>query len=429
MKNRKQIVLSAVVVMAALAVTGLTLRDEDAAATDGSMEGHNHAAMGAGGEQRPVRLASEDARRIGVTFATVEHRGLDLSVEALGTVTYDETRVVTVNPKIDGWVEELFVDFTGAPVERGQPLLAVYSPMLVSAQEELVLSARLAREAGDGRASENARALLESARRRLAYWDIPDDEIRRVEETGEITKALTLRSPASGVVVEKNVVEGDRIMPGMTVYRVADLSRVWVEADVFEKDLGLVSEGQDATARLEAYPGRTFAARVTYVYPTVSMESRTGRVRLELPNPGLDIKPGMYARIVLDVPPTAPTLVVPRSAVLSTGPRSLVFVQSADGSLVPREVTPGRTVGRDVEVVAGLQAGERVVSSAAFLVDAESNLGALTAGMDEAGDGSVDDPSGHDLGAMEGAAESTDHPGHDMGTMEGATEPTDHSAH
>jgi Cu(I)/Ag(I) efflux system membrane fusion protein len=287
-----------------------------------------------------------------------------------------------------------------------------------------VLSARLVREAGDGRASENARTLLESARRRLAYWDVPEDEIRRVEETGEITKALTLRSPASGVVVEKNVVEGDRIMPGMTVYRVADLSRVWVEADVFEKDLGLVSEGQAATARLEAYPGRTFAARVTYVYPTVSMESRTGRVRLELPNPGLDIKPGMYARIVLDVPSTAPTLVVPRSAVLSTGPRSLVFVQSADGSLVPREVTPGRTVGRDVEVVDGLEVGERIVSSAAFLVDAESNLGALTAGMDQAEDG----PAGHDMEGMNDGP-TADHTGHDTGAMQGATEPTDHSAH
>jgi len=406
MKNWKQVLLSGSVIATAVAVVGLTLRDPEAAQTGGEMEGHNHAAMGSGGEQNPVRLGEEDARRIGVTFATVEHRGLDLSVEALGTVTYDETRVVTVSPKIDGWVEELFVDFTGAPVERGQPLLAVYSPALVSAQEELVLAARLARDAGGGRASENARALLESARRRLAYWDVPEDEIRRIEETGEVAKALTMRSPASGVVVEKNVVEGDRIMPGMTVYRLADLARVWVEADVFEKDLGLVREGQSATVRLKAYPGRTFPARVTYVYPTVSMESRTGRVRLELPNPGMDIKPGMYARIALDVPTTSPTLVVPRSAVLSTGPRSLVFVRSADGSLVPTEVTQGRTVGRDVEIVAGLEAGQRVVSSAAFLVDAESNLGALTAGMDMGGvdSAAAADHSGHDMGAMEGGA-------------------------
>jgi Cu(I)/Ag(I) efflux system membrane fusion protein len=335
----------------------------------------------AGGEQRPVTLAPEDARRIGVTFADVERRVLALSVETLGTVAYDETRLANVNPKLEGWVERLFVDFTGAPVRRGEPLMSVYSPMLVSAQEELVLAARLLREAGEGRAADHARALLESARRRLAYWDVPEEEIRRVEETGVVTKTLTLRAPASGVVVEKNVVEGDRIMPGMTVYRIADLSHVWIEAEVFEKDLGLVREGQSATADFEAIPGRRFEALITYIHPTVSMESRTGRIRLELPNADGALKPGMYARISLGVPDAAPTLVVPRSAVLSTGSRSLVFVRSADGSLVARDVTAGRAVGRDVEILAGLDVGERVVSSAAFLVDAESNLGALTAGM------------------------------------------------
>jgi Cu(I)/Ag(I) efflux system membrane fusion protein len=382
MRNAKQITLSVSVVLAAVAVVGFQLASDEAASS-GDTESHDHAAMSAsaGGEQRPVTLAPEDARRIGVTFADVERRGLALSVETLGTVAYDETRLANVNPKLEGWVERLFVDFTGAPVRRGEPLMSVYSPMLVSAQEELVLAARLLREAGEGRAADNARALLESARRRLAYWDVPDEEIRRVEETGVVTKTLTLRAPASGVVVEKNVVEGDRIMPGMTVYRIADLSRVWIEAEVFEKDLGLVREGQSATADFEAIPGRRFEARITYVHPTVSMEGRTGRIRLELPNADGALKPGMYARISLEVPDAAPTLVVPRSAVLSTGSRSLVFVRGADGSLVARDVTAGRAVGRVVEILAGLDAGERVVSSAAFLVDAESNLGALTAGM------------------------------------------------
>ncbi len=211
------------------------------------MEGHNHAAMTAGGdEQKPVRLDAEGARRIGVTYATVERKQLPLFVEAVGTVAYDETRLATVNPKVAGWVEKLYVDFTGAPVKAGQPLMDVYSPALVSAQEELVLAARLVGQAGEGRASENALELLRSARRRLAYWDIPEEEIRRIEESGEPTKTLTLRAPASGIVVEKNVVEGDRIMPGMTVYRIADLSHVWIEADVFEKDLGHV----------DARPGR-----------------------------------------------------------------------------------------------------------------------------------------------------------------------------
>ena len=219
-----------------------------------------------------------------------------------------------------------------------------------------------------------------------------------------------VRAPASGVVVEKkNVVEGDRIMPGMTVYRIADLSRVWVEAEVFEKDLALVREGQAAQVSFEAYPGKAFAGKVTYVYPTVSVQSRTARVRVELANPGLTLKPGMFANVGLDVPPGAPTLVVPRSAVIATGERVLVFVQAADGMLMPREVQMGRTSGQLQELLAGVEAGERVVSSAAFLVDAESNLGSMTSmpGMDmgaPGGDTARDgmqgmegmDPSGHE---------------------------------
>jgi len=426
MKNWKQVALSVGVVATALGVVGFQLGDEGVGQDAEGMEGHDHAAMTAGSEQKPVVLSSEDARRIGVTFATVERRRLDLAVQALGTVAYDETGLATVNPKVDGWVEELFVDFTGAPVRKGQPLMSVYSPKLVSAQEELVLAARLLREAGRGRASDNARGLLESARRRLAYWDIPEEDVRRIEDTGEMTKTLTLRAPASGVVVEKNVVEGDRIGPGMSVFRIADLSRVWVEADVFEKDLALVREGQSATVSFEAFPGTTFAARVTYVYPTVSMDSRTGRIRLELPNPDQALKPGMYARIALDVPATEATLVVPRSAVLTTGERSLAFVRAEDGALVPREVTPGRTVGRDVEILAGLEPGDRIVSSAAFLVDAESNLGALTAGMDE-----MEGMDGTDgTGGMQGmdGMEDRDGPVDGMGDPTG-TPATDHSGH
>ena len=408
MKNGTQIGLSILVVVVAAGFVGIQLRGDSSVQQD-EMDGHNHAAMVAGGDQSPVLLSVEDGRRIGVTFASAERRPLAQTVEALGTVGYDETRHANVNPKIDGWIEELFVDFTGAPISKGQPLMAVYSPMLVSAQEELVLAARLLREAGEGRPTENARGLLESARRRLEYWDIPVGEIRRIEEAGEVARTVTLQAPASGIVVEKNVVEGDRIMPGMTLFRIADLSRVWIEADVFEKDLGMVREGQGATATFEALPGRSFAARITYVHPTVSMESRTGRIRLELPNPNGALKPGMYARVTLDIPAALPSLVVPRAAVLSTGVRSLVFVQGSDGALVAREVVPGRTEGRDVEILEGLSEGERVVSSAAFLVDAESNLGALTAGMEM--------PATPDtLDSMpEDSPVEMDHSQHDMG--------------
>ena len=182
------------------------------------------------------------------------------------------------------------------------------------------------------------------------------------------------------------MVEGDRIMPGMTLYRIADLSRVWIEGEVFEKDLAAVKVGQGVVAFFEAYPGESFTGRVTYVYPTVSVQSRTGRVRVELANPGLRVKPGMYAQLTLDVPPTEPTLVVPADAVVETGQRTLVFVVDGSGALLPREIRTGIRSGRLVEVLSGLAEGDRVVSSAAFLVDAESNLGTMTGGMDAPGE-------------------------------------------
>jgi Cu(I)/Ag(I) efflux system membrane fusion protein len=391
MTIRKDLTVGALLVAIAVAVVFLRLRATGG--TEAAAEGGGHAemaGMAGSGEMNPVVLDVEAGRRIGVGFATVELRPLPLSVRAVGTIVYDETRLVTVNPKVEGWVELLHVDFTGAPVSAGDPLLEVYSPMLVSAQEELILAARLVAEAAPGRAADNAAQLLESSRRRLAYWDIPEDEIRRIEQSGEPTKTLTLRAPASGIVVEKNVVQGDRIMPGMTLYRIADLSRVWIEADVFEKDLGLIAEGQRALTTFEAFPGQEFTGRVTYVYPTVSMQSRTARFRLELANPGLALKPGMYASITLQVPPAEPTTVVPRSAVIETGERALVFVQSADGTLRPREVTVGRTSGQLTQILAGLEAGEQVVSSAAFLVDAESNLGTMTGDLRGAAAGTPD---------------------------------------
>ena len=401
MSTRNQIILATALVVVAVSVVMYQMRGSEGGDVEAAADGHDHAAMlaAASGEAQPVVLDEEAARRIGVTLTTVEERVLPAYVRTVGTVTYDETSLSSVSPKIEGWVERLFVDFTGAPVRAGDPLMQIYSPALVSAQEELVLAARLVRDAGEGRAAENARELLASSRRRLAYWDISEDEIHRIEESGQPTKTLTLRAPNSGIVVEKSVVEGDRIMPGMTVYRIADLSTVWIEADVFEKDLGLVREGQGALISSDAYPGKTFTGRVTYVYPTVSLQSRTGHVRLELPNPEMILKPGMYVEIVLEATVLAPTLVVPRSAVIQTGERALVFSGGAEGALMPREVTPGRTSGRFMELLAGVEAGERVVSSAAFLVDAESNLGTMTGGLEAEGTGETDH-SGHDMGAV-----------------------------
>ncbi|HUG41799.1 MAG TPA: efflux RND transporter periplasmic adaptor subunit [Longimicrobiales bacterium] len=402
MTTKKQILLSLGLVAASiLAVAGFALATRgDAAGADGAAT-HDHAAMAAGGGQlQPVRLDAEAARRIGVTYATATSRSFARTVSTVGNVTYDETRLANVSPKIEGWVERLYVDFTGAPVRRGQPLLTIYSPMLVSAQEELILARRLGEQAAAGggeRATANARDLLESARRRLRYWDISEAQIRRIEESGTPQKTLVLHAPASGIVVEKMVVEGARIVPGMDVYRIADLSRLWVEGEVFEKDLSLVRPGQTARVTLEAYPGEVFTGRITFVYPTVSIESRTGRIRVELANPELRLRPGMYAKVELDAGDGRPALMIPRSAVHFTGERSLVFVRGDGDVLVPREITAGLVAGRDIEVLAGLREGEVVVSSANFLIDAEANMGSSMPDMDGPADGGAVPPpaTGH----------------------------------
>lgn len=409
MSTRKQVGLSVgLVALSLLVVAGFAYTGRGDTAQGTVADGHDHAAMTAGGDElRPVRLDAESARRIGVTYATATVRPVSRTVTTVGNVTYDETRLANVNPKIEGWVEKLYVDFTGAPVRRGQPLLAVYSPMLVSAQEELILARRLADQAASGggeRASANARDLLESARRRLSYWDIPESEIRRIEESGTPRRTLVLNAPASGIVVEKMVVQGARIMPGMDLYRIADLSRVWVEGEVFEKDLSLVRLGQVARVSFEAYPGEVFTGPITYVHPTVSVEARTGRIRVELANPDLRLKPGMYAKVELAAGAESAALMIPRSAVHFTGERSLVFVRGRDGVLGHREVTTGLVAGQDIEVLAGLTEGEVVVSSANFLIDAEANMGSSMVDMEEA---PASEP------APAGEPPAMDHTGHD----------------
>ncbi len=349
-------------------------------------EGHDHAAMtGAANDERsPVQLGAERAARIGVAYVTVERKPLVLTVRTVATVDYDETRLTMVNPKIEGWVERLYVDFTGAPVRRGQALLDLYSPLLVAAQEELILARRLVDETvgePDSRAAERARDLLASARRRLEYWDIPGDQIEAIERSGTPRKTLTLRAPASGIVIEKNVVDGTRITPGMDLYMIADLSRVWIEGEVFEKDLSLVREGQVAAVMIDAYPGEEFTGVVTYVYPTVSLEARTGRIRIELENPDLKLRPGMYANIGLESPAREEALVVPRSAVHATGEHAYVFVREADDMLSAREVTTGLASGHEIEILRGVEEGEQIVSSANFLIDAESSMGSAIQAM------------------------------------------------
>jgi Cu(I)/Ag(I) efflux system membrane fusion protein len=345
--------------------------------------GHDHAAAPAADSARPVMLSGDEARRIGVTFAAATVGPLRREIRTVGQVTFDETRVQAIAPKIDGWVERLDIDFTGQAVRQGEPMLAIYSPMLVTAQEELLLAKRLVTEvaAGSEEARANAAELLSSARRRLAYWDIPSGDIERIEQSGEVRRTLTLRAPASGFVIEKSVLQGQRVMAGERLYTIADLAVVWVEGEVFEQDLPSVRLGQRVVAELQALPGETFSGRIAYVYPTLSPETRTARVRVELRNAELRLKPGMYATIRVTGGASVSVLTVPRSAVLVTGERSLVFIKRTDGMLEPRQVVAGVMTDDRAEILRGLVAGDSVVASATFLVDAESNLGTALGGM------------------------------------------------
>lgn len=328
-------------------------------------------------ERASVHLTAEQARAIGVTFTVVQRGPLARTVRSVGQVVPAEPKLAEITAKIDGFVEQLFVNATGVAVRRGQPLLTLYSPMLVSAQEELLAARRLAdlADSSDVEARRNGQALLEASRRRLAYWDISPEQIDRLERTGEVTKTLALHSPSDGIVLEKMVVQGQAVMPGMKLYRVADLSTVWIEAAVFEQDLSLVRNGAPVTAEFTAYPGRAFDGRVSFVWPTVDDSSRTGRVRVEFANPRGELRPGMYATLLLEAAIARDALSVPAEAVVQTGERNLVFVVGAGGALEPREVVLGPRAGNRFDIRTGLSAGERIVASANFLVDAESRLG------------------------------------------------------
>jgi Cu(I)/Ag(I) efflux system membrane fusion protein len=372
----------AAVLLAAVGGVYLVTRDGRAATTAAAAHSHGATAP-SDSAKRPITIGDADARRIGVTFAPVTLGALSREVRTVGQITFDETRVRAIAPKVDGWVERLYVNSTGQPVVQGQPLLAIYSPMLVTAQEELLLAHRLQGEVASAESGTTQRAedLVASARRRLAYWDIPASEIAEIERSGVVHKTLTLRAPAGGYVLEKNVLAGQKITAGDALYRVADLSAVWVEGEVFEQHLANVREGQAVRAELQALPGETRTGRIAYVYPTLNPETRTVRVRVVLPNHDLRLKPGMYATLRITAGARDAVLTVPRSAVLSTGERSIVFVRTPSGQLAPREVSVGASNDERVEILRGVRAGETVVASATFLVDAESNLGTALGGM------------------------------------------------
>jgi membrane fusion protein, copper/silver efflux system len=324
-----------------------------------------------------VKISLDKVQKLGVKTEAAAYRNLARSVRALGTVQVDERSQRTVAPRFEGWIQRLLVNTTGEAVRRGQPLMEVYSPDLVAAQQEYVIALKGAQTLKDASPEIQAsmRTLVDSSLQRLRNWDIADEELQRLQQEGKPRSTLTLRSPASGVILEKPSLQGMRFMPGDVLYRIADLSSLWLLAEVFEQDLGLVRLGQAAKIHVNAYPERVFRGKVAFISPTVTAETRTAKVRIELSNPGLLLKPAMYAEVELAVPQTpVKRLSVPDSAVLDSGNRQLVLVRRDEGKFEPREIKVGARGDGYVEVVDGIREGENVVVAANFLIDSESNL-------------------------------------------------------
>ncbi|MGQ0525543.1 MAG: efflux RND transporter periplasmic adaptor subunit, partial [Betaproteobacteria bacterium] len=291
-------------------------------------------------------------------------------------------------PRFEGWIERLHVNTTVQQVARGQPLMEVYSPDLVSAQQEYLIARKGVESLREGSPEFQAsmQQLVTSALQRLRNWDISDEELKRLEREGAVRQTVTLRSPVSGVVLEKPALKGMRFMPGEALYKISNLSSLWLVADVFEQDLALVREGQPAKITVNAYPGRSFDGKVAFLYPTLTPETRTAKIRVELPNRGGLLKPAMYASVeFLTGRARNKVLTVPDSAVLDSGTRQIVLVQRGEGMFEPRPVKLGMYGDGHVEVLEGLQAGETVVTSANFLIDAESNLRAALGSFGSAG--------------------------------------------
>jgi membrane fusion protein, copper/silver efflux system len=321
----------------------------------------------------------DEGRRqaIGVRTGPVVRRPLVIEVRAAGKVTYDESRLAEVSVKYPGWIGELRVDSTGQEVRRGQTLFTLYSPDLYAAQEDLLTALRSQQAARATSAPDRADYLVEASRQRLRLWDLSDREIAEIERRGAAQKYLPIPSPASGTVIEKMVVAGAAVEPGMKLYRIAGLDRVWIEADVAESDLGAVRVGQEAVIRLTSLHGREFTGRVAFLYPYLDASTRTGRVRIELANPVGELRPDMYAEVALHAD-RGERLVVPQSAVLFAGERRLVFLDLGGGRLRPQTVEVGMKSGDDLEVLSGLSEGDVVVTSGTFVVAAESRLKSAT---------------------------------------------------
>ena len=368
-----------------------------------------------------VKINPVVVQNMNVRTATVQQKDLSTTVNAVGKVEYDEQKLYNVNPKVSGWVEQLHVDYTGKMVRKGQPLFNIYSPELVTTQREYLLALKTRDKVGSSsfeqiRAGGNS--LLEATRKRLEYWDIPDSEIDQLEQTGDIKKAVTLKSPATGVVLHKNVFEGEFIKSGTPAYKIADLSTIWVQTSVYDYEVPWIKEGQPAQMELSYRPGQTYKGTIAYVYPSLDHKTRTVQVRLEFPNPKLELKPGMFTNVRIQTRPKEGVTVIPNEAIIRTGERNIVFVAKGEGAFEPREVTLGMEGGQrnnEIEILEGVKPGEEIVTSAQFLFDSESRLQEAIQKMlqqkQDSPDGEMGttDPSSGEMNHDTEPADSTDH--------------------
>jgi membrane fusion protein, copper/silver efflux system len=328
-----------------------------------------------------IQIDPTTTQNMGLVTAAVSKRTITRNLRAFGKVDYDEANIYTVNLKVDGWVEKLYVDETGDQVKKGQPLLEIYSPKLVAAQKEYLVAYDQAKSSD----SSNMDNLLRAARQRLLNWDISDDQIERLVNTGEVNRTMIIRSPIDGIVIEKHFNEGEQLKPGTKLYEIADLSSVWVVAYVYEQDLPFVSVGQTAEIDFPNLPGKSYTAKIIYVSPFLDLK-RQAEIRLELPNPHDELKPEMYAEVTLESSSPTAELAIPRKAVINSGVRQLVYVADGNDAYSPRIIKTGAVGSNDmIAVHSGLHEGEKVITSGQFLLDSESRLNEALAKGDEMG--------------------------------------------
>ena len=333
--------------------------------------------------QNTITISPERLQTIGVKFDLVKPRSLEKIIRTVGRVEIDERRLAHVNIKLEGWIDKLLVNSTGERVKQGQILFTIYSPELVATQEEYLLALKGRKTLGGSEfpeVAQGAASLLEMTRRRLRLWDITEDHIQDLERTGTVLKTLPIHSPGTGTVIKKVAVAGMRVNPGDELYTIADLSRIWVQADIYEYELPSIKPGQTAKVTLSYDPRTVLTARVGFIYPTLDPQTRTAKVRFELENPGERLKPDMYANVELKIP-LGTRLAIPREAILESGERQVIFIHHGGGKLEWRNVKLGVQAGDWVEVAEGLKEGDHIVTSANFLIDSESQLKAAVGGM------------------------------------------------